>query len=366
MSSLVWNKRSMARQRATRKTKQPRIYAAAGALYRRIVSALLTMVVVFAGLSLLVLSFGIHLPFLGDRTPRMHTVAVAPSEIKPHVVTNANPHSCLASYQQTDSLFASCPSFLQDYTKQSDRSINKHNFNVYTGPPIANNEAQYYADSKENLRVEQGSLVLQAHTKPKQGYRYTSARIDTRGKADFLYGKLVIRAKLPSGVGTWPAIWLLPSQPRYARLSPESNQTRYLNDGEIDIVEAVGVQPHIVNGVAHSLSHPVDGPDRSYYGTIMLPDNTTTFHDYELDWTPTTLTFVIDGQPYFTYSKQADADWQSWPFDQPFHLVMNLALGGSWAGSDRTDFPLDGIDQSALPDALRVQAIRYYPYVGPR
>jgi len=169
---------------------------------------------------------------------------------------------------------------------------------------------------------------------------------------------------LPDGIGTWPAIWMMPSQPKYASLSPASDTNRYLNDGEMDIAESAGVQPHMVYGVAHSIAYPEGGPDNSYYSTVTVPDNNTVFHDYELDWTPTSLTFSVDGKPFYTYTKQAGADWHSWPFNQPFYLIVDLALGGTWAGNDRAQFPTDGVDKAALPASMQVQSINYYSYVG--
>jgi len=99
---------------------------------------------------------------------------------------------------------------------------------------------------------------------------------------------------------------------------------------------------------------------------VNVPGNNSAYHSYELDWTPTSLTYSVDGQPFFTYTKKADATWQSWPYDQPFYLVLNLALGGSWGGTDTAQYPGNGVDSSALPASLKVQSIHYYLYVGAR
>jgi beta-glucanase (GH16 family) len=251
-----------------------------------------------------------------------------------------------------------------NFATQPNGSLNDQWFNIYSGVPEGNGEAQLYTNSQRNVRVENGNLVLAALSGRQQGYGYTSGRIDTKGKEDFLYGKLVVRAVVPSGIGTWPAIWMLPSQSKYASKSPASNPDRYLNDGEIDIAESVGTEPHVVYGIAHSLAYPENGPDRSYYDTVRVSDNDTVFHDYEVDWTPTNLTFKVDDRIFFTISKKVGADYRSWPYDQPFYLVVNLALGGSWGGVDRKDFPTDGVNPAALPAALKVQSINYYPYIG--
>ncbi len=271
---------------------------------------------------------------------------------------------CQESQPTAGQLFATCPTFTQDYTTQKNGSVSSKIFNITNGKPEANQEAQYYTGNSKNLRVQDGKLVLQALNESKEGYKYTSARIDTKGKKDFLYGKIVVRATLPTGVGTWPAIWMLPSESKYASLRPESDVNRYLNDGEMDIAESIGTEPHRIYGIAHSLVYAQNSTNKGYFSTVNVPDSDTAFHDYQLEWTPTKLTFSVDGKAFFTISKQAGADYRSWPYDQPFYLVLNLALGGSWGGTDRAHFPEDGVDKQALPAALNVQSINYYPYVG--
>ncbi len=276
----------------------------------------------------------------------------------------AAPATCKNAQSENVVVFTTCPSFAPNFTSQRGGTISNNDFTIYTGAPEANQEAQLYTNSPKNLRIENGSLLLQAQYEPQQGYQYTSARIDTHGKKNFLYGKFSIRAQVPAGVGTWPAIWMLPSQPRYASLSPVGDYNRYLNDGEIDILEAVGTEPHRSYGIAHSRAYPSDGPDRSYYSVVNVADSDTAFHDYGVEWTPTNLTFTIDGQAYYSYTKKAGADYTSWPFDQPYYLIFNLALGGSWGGTAKAQFPGDGVDKSALPATLKIQSVRYYPYIG--
>jgi beta-glucanase (GH16 family) len=268
-------------------------------------------------------------------------------------------------FEQADTIhFAACPSFSEDFSKASNALLDTSKFNMYQGAPEANQEAQYYTNNRDNLRIQNGLLLLQAIKQHQSGYNYTSAHIDTKGKEDFLYGKLVVRATLPDGIGTWPAIWMLPTDRKYQDKSPDTDFSRYLNDGEIDLAESVGVEAHTVYGIAHSRAYPADGPDRSYYNSVVIPDNATVFHDYEVSWTPTNLTFSIDDKPFFSIDKKPGADYRSWPFDQRFYLIINLAMGGSWGGEDRADFPADGIDQNALPATLQVQSINYYPYIG--
>ncbi|HEX8182718.1 MAG TPA: glycoside hydrolase family 16 protein [Candidatus Saccharimonadales bacterium] len=270
---------------------------------------------------------------------------------------------CTASAPSHTQDFATCPSFVLDYRQAANGSVSERFLNIFKGRSGTNEEQQIYTASPQNVRIENGSLVLEARNGAQPGAPYTSARIDTKTKQDFLYGRIVVRAKLPKATGTWPAIWMLPSQPKYAALiSP--TESSHLADGEIDIAEAIGRQPNVVYGVAHSLSYDSNGVDRTYFNTVKIPGNDTTFHNYEVQWTPTSLTYKVDGKTFFSYAKPAGADYRSWPYDQRFYLIINIAMGGTWAGQDRKNFPIDGIDRDALPASLRVESIQYYPYIN--
>ncbi|HSW80438.1 MAG TPA: glycoside hydrolase family 16 protein [Candidatus Saccharimonadales bacterium] len=335
-----------------------------GAFYKRLVSVRQSAAVVAVAAGMFFVAYGIHAPWPINGS-NGSAGAYQSSKDTTNLITS-DPDTCSADDEQHDEQFTACPGFVINYAGQPNGSIGNGIFNIYAGAPVANDEAQYYLNSHQNIRIENGSLVLTALNQQNHGYKYSSARIDTHGKEDFLYGKMVVRAKIPNGIGTWPSIWLLPSQSKYEKLSPVSDSTRYLNDGEIDIAEAVGTEPNVVYGIAHSLAYPEDGKNHAYFNTMTVPGNDKAFHDYELDWTPTKLTFSIDGKPYFIYSKKPNADYHSWPFDQPFYLVMNLALGGDWGGTDTAQFPGDGVDKTALPAALKVQSIRYYSFAGPQ
>lgn len=334
----------------------------ANVFYSRLAASLIVVAIILIGAAMTLFSLGIHAPFLKSIVPQPSDpqASAAIQTKRPKLVTAPPIVGSCDGAAQTDSHFATCPDFYVTYANRQHGAINTDMFNVYVGPAFANGEQQYYTNKSANLRVQNGSLLLEAHNQAYEGYNYTSARIDTLGKEDFLYGKLVVRAVLPSGIGTWPAIWMLPSQPKYAKLSPRPNP----NDGEIDIAESIGLQPHVVYGVAHSLAYPENGVDRSYYNTVTVPGNDHAFHNYEIDWTPTAITYRIDGRAYYAYHKAPHADWRSWPFDQPFYLIINLALGGGWAGSDTADFPDDGINKGALPAALKVQSIQYYSFTA--
>lgn len=326
---------------------------------KRVGNALITGACMAASIVLIVTSLGLRVPILQGASN------ADKSSTKTHVVqSNPAAQNCSIGQNQANPYFSLCPTFAVDYNGIQGGAINANQFNVFNGPNVANHEAEFYTSDTSNVRVQNGALVLEARHQSDQGYNYTSGRIDTHGKEDFMYGKFVIRATLPSGIGTWPAIWMLPSQPKYNGNSTDVH-TSYLKNGEIDIAESAGILPHTVYGIAHSYAYPDDGTDRSYYSTTNVPGNDTAYHNYELDWKPNSLTYSIDGKPFYTYTKKAGADWSSWPFDQPFYLIINLAMGGTWAGNDKAQFPGDGIDKSALPAQLNVQSINYYSYVGP-
>lgn len=267
---------------------------------------------------------------------------------------------------QTNSLFSTYPTWAQDFAGETSGTLNSNDWEVVEGPAQnSNHEAEYYTDSPTNLRIDNGVLVLEATQQAEpQNYDYASARIDTDNKVSFLYGRIDIVAKVPNSVGTWPAAWLLPANNTYEDLSPASDTTRYLNGGEIDLIEEVGFQPNVEYGIVHSLSDLSNPGGVGNYNQITVPDNNTTYNTYTMLWTPTTITFEFNNNPFFTYTKPAGSNYTNWPFNQPFYLILNLAMGGSWGGEDTSQFPGNGIDNSALPASMSIQSIYYYPYIG--
>lgn len=211
-----------------------------------------------------------------------------------------------------------------------------------------NNELQYYADARlKNSRVENGHLIIEAHYEFFSGKSYSSARMITKNKGDWKYGYFEMRAQLPSGRGTWPAFWMLPTDWEYGGW-PDS--------GEIDIMEHVGYDSENVHGTVHtkSYNHMIG----SQVGESMsIPDCETSFHIYACEWTPDDIKMYIDGEHYFTFNNQGN--WQAWPFDKRFHILLNIAVGGSWGG-------VQGIDNEAFPVQFLIDYIRVYaPGTGP-
>ncbi len=208
-----------------------------------------------------------------------------------------------------------------------------------------NQESQFYTDARpENARVENGSLVIEARKEAFSGKSYTSARLVSRPVGDITYGRVDIRAKLPSGRGTWPALWMLSTGGRYGTGGWPDN-------GEIDIMEAVGFDPGVVHANLHMKalnSNLGNNPGAS----LQLPDAETAFHVYSLVWTPKTIAVAVDDHFYFTYSP-TNPDWTIWPYDQPFHLLLNIAIGGTWGGQQ-------GIDDGIFPAKMLVDYVHVF------
>lgn len=206
-----------------------------------------------------------------------------------------------------------------------------------------NNEAQYYtANCPQNAYVENGTLKIVALKEEVGGSSYTSARLITKGKGDWLYGRFEIRAKLPTGLGTWPAIWMLPTDWEYGGW-PAS--------GEIDIMENVGFDPDTIVASAHTKS----------YNHVMHTERNartecktcyTDFHDYVLEWDESEYRVYLDDKLYFTY-KNDGTGADAWPFDKRFHLLLNVAIGGNWGGAK-------GIDDTKFPHTMEVDYVRVY------
>ena len=262
---------------------------------------------------------------------------------------------------QTNGLFSTYPVWSQDFENYKASTVSASYWNVSQGPPPnTNNESEYYTDNPSNLRVNNGNLTLEAtQANEPDNYHYASARIDTENKKSFLYGRIDVVAKVPDGVGTWPAVWMLPSTTKY-----NNNPTTSSYGGEIDLIEEVGFSPNIEYGIVHTESD-IFNAGVGEYNTIDIPNNDTTYNLYSVLWTPLSITFEINNVTFFTYNKTNGANYTTWPFNEPYYLILDLALGGTWGGQDMSNFPA-GIDNSALPASMHIQSIYYYSYVGPR
>lgn len=225
--------------------------------------------------------------------------------------------------------------------------------------PVYNNEAQIYTDRTENVRVEDGKLVLEARTEALAEANYTSGKVTTLGKKSFMYGRFDIRAKLPAGVGTWPAFWLLPAGEKYPGYDPAQDLS-WLNNGEIDIMEWVGADPSYVHAALHSRNRYPKHNERT--GSAKAGNVTGVMRTYSVEWTQQEIKFLLDGKVYYQ-EKNPCTDYKDWPYDQEFYLILNLAMGGTWGGMRANDYPPDGIDSSKSSWRLEVDSVTYYPAV---
>ncbi len=226
---------------------------------------------------------------------------------------------------------------------------------------VRNRELQYYTvERSQNARVEAGHLVIEARKEqyPNPRYQadaperrwqqrrehadYTSASLITRGRAAWTYGRIEVRAKLPSGRGTWPAIWML---------GTNMSAVGWPACGEIDIMEYVGHDPGVVHANVHTRGYNhARGNGRG--ARVNVPDAEQAFHLYAVEWTPEKLEFFVDDRKYFTLENDGTGV-DSWPFDAPQYLILNLAIGGAWGGQQ-------GIDDAIFPQRFLIDYVRIY------
>lgn len=213
-----------------------------------------------------------------------------------------------------------------------------------------NKELQNYTDKrKENARVENGMLIIEARRDGDEKNPYTSARLVSKGKGDWTYGRFEVKAKLPSGRGTWPAIWMLPTQRSYGA-------GYWPDNGEIDIMEHVGHDPDVVHGSAHTKAyHHSISTQKS--GNTKVESARSEFNVYAVEWTPQEIKWYVNDRHYFTFANERlsnpAADYKQWPFDKPFHLLLNVAVGGMWGGAQ-------GVDDSIWPQRMEIDYVRVY------
>ncbi|GGY27109.1 hypothetical protein GCM10007387_06460 [Pseudoduganella albidiflava] len=208
-----------------------------------------------------------------------------------------------------------------------------------------NRELQYYTSARrENAEVKNGRLVITARKEALAsmpdygGQAYTSARLVTRGKASWTHGFIEVRAKLPCGPGSWPAIWMLGTGGKWPA------------DGEIDIMEHVGHKPgEILGSIYTNAQNWPRGTGKT--SKTMVPDACGAFHDYQLTWTHDRILVGVDGRNYAELANPKDGDYDKWPFDRPQYLLLNVAVGGDLGGAVRDD---------SLPWRMEVEYVRVF------
>lgn len=206
-----------------------------------------------------------------------------------------------------------------------------------------NREAQFYTRAnKENARVEDGVLKITARKKDFNGKEYTSARL--MSKADWKYGRVEVNAKIPDGRGTWSAIWMMPGGWSF-------NDGNWPYVGEIDIMEHVGHETGVIHASAHSQDYQWQkGTQKT--ATVNFPTVAEEFHTYALEWNQDVMHMFIDDSLYFEYENEG-LGVNKWPYNKPFYLIMNIAVGGAWG-------EMKGIDTTAFPQTMEVDWVRIY------
>ncbi|MFM1878265.1 MAG: hypothetical protein RLZZ241_1131 [Bacteroidota bacterium] len=209
------------------------------------------------------------------------------------------------------------------------------NYDIGTGSGgWGNNESQYYTNRSQNVIVENGMLKITARREPYLGSDFTSARIQTHQKFKFKYGRVEIRAKMPTGGGTWPALWMLGS---------DFETNPWPASGEIDIMEHVGNMQDVIHGTTHD---PFNHAGNARTGSVAITGASTEFHVYALEWTASEIRFYVDDQQYFATSNNSTL-----PFNKDFFLICNVAMGGNFGGV---------IDASFGESTMEVDYIRVY------
>lgn len=225
-----------------------------------------------------------------------------------------------------------------EFNTDGSPDATKWGYNIGTGSyGWGNGEKQYYTDRSENVIVEGGFLKITAKKESYNGSQYTSTRMLTEGKFDFTYGKVEVRAKLPIGEGTWPAIWMLGSN-----LSDVS----WPACGEIDIMEHWGHNHGVVQSALHT---PSSYGNTQNHGAQTLEDVSTAFHVYEVNWTADEIVFSVDGKQHYRYAPASKND-ENWPYYAKQFLILNVAMGGSWFD----------IDPDFVESTMEIDYVRIY------
>ncbi|MDZ4795008.1 MAG: glycoside hydrolase family 16 protein [Bacteroidota bacterium] len=225
----------------------------------------------------------------------------------PTITTTVVPSDKVWSYETT-------PVFEDNFTINGNPDQAKWGYDI-GGSGWGNNELQYYTNRPVNATALNGILKINAIKESFNGSAYTSARLLSKNKFSFKYGKIDVRAKVPAGLGTWPAIWMLGSN---------IDVVNWPSCGEIDIMEHRGSELNKIFGTLHYPGRSGGNPDGR---TITIPTATTDFHNYIVEWTPNYIKFYVDTQLFFTFSNNSLV-----PFNHNFFIILNVAMGGNFGG----------------------------------
>ncbi len=207
----------------------------------------------------------------------------------------------------------------------------------------SNDNIHYYTDRSKNVTIEDGKLLIIAQKENYKGYEYTSGHINTEQAQYWKYGRIEASIKLPEGAGFVPAFWMIPEDNIYGW---------WPNSGEIDIMEHPTNEKSKIYGTVHTQFYNLFlGPSPPEGGTIEIPDAESTFHLYAIEWSQDQIDFFVDDVKYFSFENNG-AGFQTWPFDQPFFIILNLAVGGGWVGPPPSS--------TKFPAVMEVDYVRVY------
>lgn len=230
--------------------------------------------------------------------------------------------------------------FSDEFDSDGSPDSTKWGYDIGTGNNgWGNGESQYYTNRLENVKIENGYLKITAKAESYEGSNYTSARLLTKGKFDFTYGRVDIRAKLPEGEGTWTALWLLGSN---------ITTVGWPACGEIDIMEHWGHIPGEVSSATHTPSC-YGGCGSARVGVTDIDDYATEFHVYSLEWNENELRFLIDDNYLYSYNP-SNKNSDTWPFDKPHFIIMNIAMGSSY----------HTVDPNFVSATMQIDYVRVY------
>lgn len=249
----------------------------------------------------------------------------------------------MTSYAQ-EQQFESTPTWSEEFNYEGRPDSLKWEFDYGTGQHgWGNNELQYYVNTAQNIMVSNGTLKIHAIHEATNGMAYSSSKIKTLGKNGFKYGRIEVSAKVPPQVGTWPAVWMMPVHSTYGG---------WPRSGEIDIIEHVGYDPKQLHITVHTLDY--NGMNNNQKGSNTYVEKAISeFNTYRIDWTEEGITGYINDKKVYEYPNTGKG-YTSWPFDQEFYLIVNLAVGGDWGGRK-------GVENETFPATFEVDYIRYYP-----
>lgn len=207
---------------------------------------------------------------------------------------------------------------------------------------FGNDEKQYYSDRPGNVSLEDGKLVITALADSFNTRVYSSAKLVTKDKASWQYGRVEVRAKIPAGRGNWPAIWMLPQKNKYGG---------WPRSGEIDIMEHVGYDQGVLWGTVHTQSfNHIKGTQKG--DSTLVKDISEAFHVYAIEWREERIDWYLDNMKYHSF-ENTDNGSDDWPFDHPFYLIFNIAIGGGWGGQQ-------GIANDIFPNRMEIDYVRIY------